>query len=226
MRKFVGVACLVLGLAAVPSVAAAGPIGTNGCGLNAGGVSVCDIYADFTGNGPSALGLAEGNLGSYLLGYTFLLNQTASLADGFQEEDVAHILVIHDNLFELFSNTVFNLGFGTIFNSASSGAAIDGLSPSIGQLAGCPPAPSGAPSLSGVGYCATADVVTVFATWGFGGDGGQDILNIRTGFVPDDTNPPDPAPVPEPGTLSLFVLGGSAAFASIRRRRREAIAKS
>jgi hypothetical protein len=227
MRKFVGVACLVLGIAAVPNVAAAGPIGTNACTVNSSGLAECDIFADFTGNGASILGLDEGNLGSYLLGYTFLLNQTANLSDGFQEEDVAHILVIHDSIFELFSNTAFNLAFGDIFDAASIGAAIDGLSPSIGQLAGCPPAPSGVPSLSGVGFCNTADIVTVLVNWGIGQDGGQDVLRINTGFAPEDpTDPPDPTPVPEPGTLSLFVLGGSAALASIRRRRREQSAKS
>jgi hypothetical protein len=208
----------------VPGVAAAGPIGTNVCGLNSAGGGECDIFADYTSNGASLLGIAEGNLGSYLLGYTFLLNATADLTDGFQAEDVAHILVIHDSLFELFSNTVFNLGFGDIFAAASSAALIDGISPSIGQLAGCPPSPAGVPSLGGVGYCNNGDLVTVYATWGtLAGDAGQDLLRIHTALPPDTGGgPTDPAPVPEPGTLSLFFLGGSAAVASLRRRRREA----
>jgi hypothetical protein len=223
MRKFAAVTCLALGLAAVPGTADAGPIGTNGCSLNASDVSECNLYADYTGSGASGLGAAEGNLGGYLLGYTFLLNQAANLADGFQASDVAHILVVHDTLFELFSNTVFNGLFDDIFSAASSGAPIDNVSPTNGQLAGCPPVPAGVPNLSGVGYCTTADLVTVYANWGDESFGGQDILQIHTALPPDLTGeepPPDPAPVPEPGTLSLLVLGGSSALAALRRRRR------
>jgi hypothetical protein len=220
MRKFAAVVCLALGLAAVPGAASASPIGTNQCVVDSGGLGQCDIFADYTGAGASGLGIDEGNLGSYLLGYTFLLNQAANLGDGFQSADVAHILVIHDSLFELFSNTVFNQAFDTIFEAASTSALIDGLSPSLGQLAGCPPNPSGVPNLDGVGYCTTSDVVSVFATWGTqSGDAGQDVLRIHTAFAPVDDPPTDPEPVPEPGTLSLFALGGSAALASLRRRR-------
>jgi len=222
MRKFAAVSCLALGLAAVPGAASAAPIGLNGCVVDSAGMGQCDIFADYIGAGASGLGLAEGNLGSYLLGYTFLLNQTADLSDGFQAGDVAHILVIHDSLFELFSNTVFNTAFNDIFSAASTSALIDGLSPSIGQLAGCPPSVSGVPSLDGVGYCTTGDVVSVLATWGTSsGDAGQDLLRIHTAFTDGEIDPPtDPAPVPEPGTLSLFALGGSGALASLRRRRR------
>lgn len=222
MRKFATAICLALGLMAVPGAASAAPIGTNLCGVNGDGLGVCDIFADYTGAGASALGGLEGNLGSYLLGYTFLLNQTADLSDGFQDDDVAHILVIHDGLFELFSNTVFNAAFDDIFTAASIAAPIDGLAPSIGQLAGCPAIPSGVPNLGGVGYCTTADLVSVYATWGTAsGEAGQDLLTIHTAYLPGekDPPPPDPDPVPEPGTLSLLVLGGSAVLASRRRRR-------
>ena len=224
MRKFVTVTCLALGLAGVPAAASASPIGTNLCAVDSTGLGVCDIFADYTGAGASALGLAEGNLGSYLLGYTLLLNQTADLSDGFQNADVAHILVIHDGLFQLFSNTVFNAAFDSIFTAASTGGAIDGLSPSTGQLAGCPPTPSGVPSVDGVGYCTNADVVSVFANWGFAsGDAGQDLVRIHTAFAPGEKDPPpdtEPDPVPEPGTLTLLALGGSGAWAQMRRRRR------
>ena len=95
MRKFVTATCLALGLAAIPSIASADPIGPNGCALDDTGLARCDIFADYTGSGASSLGAADGNLGSYLLGYTFLLNLAADLTDGFQSADVAHILVIH-----------------------------------------------------------------------------------------------------------------------------------
>jgi hypothetical protein len=226
MRKCVAVVGLALALAMVPGSASAAPIGLNQCALESSGLVQCDVFADYSNNGPSSLAGLEG-FGGYLPGYTFLLRHAANLADGFQEEDVAHILVIHDNLFELFSNTVFNLGFGDAFSSASTGGSIDGVSPDLGQLAGCPPTLSGVPNLAGVGYCLTADLITVYTNWGIGGDGGQDIVRIFTA-LPEEENPPpggggDPAPVPEPATISLFALGGSAALASIRRRRRAAL---
>ncbi len=221
MRKFAAVTCLALGLTAVPGAASAGPIGTNQCSIDGAGFGQCDIFADYTGSGASALGLSEGNLGSYLLGYTFLLNQAADLTDGFQADDVAHILVIHDSLFELFSNTVFNFQFDDIFAAASSGGAIDGVSPSVGQLAGCPAVPSGVPNLNGVGYCSTGDLVEVFANFGLAdGTAGQDLVRIHTALPDDGTEPPpNPTPVPEPGTLSLLLLGGCGALAARRRRR-------
>ncbi|MGB2714714.1 MAG: PEP-CTERM sorting domain-containing protein [Vicinamibacterales bacterium] len=229
MRKFVATMCLAVGLATVPGVASALPIGTNQCAIDATtGLGACDIFADYASPGASALGLLEGNLGGYLLGYTFLLNQAADLSDGFQAGDVAHILVIHDTLFELFSNTVFNIGFDDVFTAASTGASIDGISPSVGQLAGCPPVISGVPNLGGVGYCTTADVVSVYANWGLPtGEGGQDLLTIHTALdvvepPPPPPPPPDPSPVPEPGTLTLLALGGSGALASRWRRRRTA----
>jgi len=224
MRKFVTVCCLALGLAAIPGIASAGPIGTNACAVDDAGLARCDIFADYTGSGSSRLGADEGNLGSYLQGYTFLLNLAADLTDGFDAEDVAHILVIHDGVFELFSNTVFNALFDDTFGKASTGAAIDGISPNVGQLAGCPAIPTGVPNLSGVGYCSTGDLVQVFVNWGIGQDGGLDELIIHTA-LPEINEPPGgdgTNPVPEPGTLSLFALGGSAALASWRRRRRGA----
>jgi hypothetical protein len=219
MRKLAAVTCLVFGLAAIPGLAGASPIGTNKCALDADGVSRCDIFADYTGAGASGLGAADGNLGGYLPGYTFLLNLAADLSDGFQEADVAHILVVHDSLFELFSNTVFNSDFAAIFASASTAAHIDGVAPSLGQLAGCPPTPSGVPNLAGIGYCNTADLVTVYPNWGLPtGDAGQDVLRIFTA-LPVVEAPPDTDPVPEPGTLSLLALGATGALASWRRRR-------
>lgn len=216
MRKLVAVACLALGLVAVPRSGSASPIGTNGCALN-GGAAECDIFADYTGAGGSLLGSLEGNLGGYLVGYTFLLNQTADLSDGFQVGDVAHILVIHDSLFALFSNTVYNDLFGGVFAAAITGAAIDGVSPGIGQLAGCPAIPTGVPHLGGVGYCTTADVVSVYANWADTTGSGGDLLRINTA-LPVSTTPG--SPVPEPGTLSLLAIGGSIALATQRRRRR------
>jgi hypothetical protein len=221
MRKLVTATCLALGLAAIPGIASAGPIGTNGCASDPLGFARCDIFADYDG-GASSLGQADGNLGSYLLGYTFLLNVAADLTDGFQAEDVAHILVIHDSVFELFSNTIFNALFDSAFEAARDGAKIDNLDPDIGQLAGCPAVPTGVPNVAGVGYCTTADVVSIFVNWGLGGDGGLDVLNIHTALDEVIEPPTGENPIPEPGTLSLFALGGSAALASLRRRRRAA----
>lgn len=222
MRKLVVVVCAAFALAMVPGRASAGPIRPNQCTLT--DVVTCDLSADYETNGSSSVAGPAG-LGGYLPGYTFLLSQTANLIDGFGKEDVAHILVIHDNLFELFSNTVFNFAFGDIFDAAGAGALIDGVSPSIGQVAGCPPVTTGVPNLGNVGYCTTADTINLVVNWGVGGEGGLDFLNLFTA-IPVDENPTggptDPNPVPEPGTISLFALGGSAALASIRRRRRAA----
>jgi hypothetical protein len=220
MRKLVTATCLAFGLMAIPGIASAAPIGINACALDETGLGVCDIFADYTGEGASTLGFAEGNLGSYLLGYTILLNENADLSNGFQAADVAHILVIHDGVFELFSNTVFNDLFDSVFGAATTGADIDGSSPSTGQLAGCPAVPGGVPNLNGVGYCTNADVVSVLVNWGEPGVGGQDVLSIHTALPVVEPPPPPPSEsVPEPGTLALFALGASGAFASLRRRR-------
>ena len=217
MRKFGLVAFLTVGFAALAGSASAAPLGFNSCGPN-GDIWQCDIYADYS-SGASRLGTAEGNLGGYLVGYTFLLNLSANLSDGVQTDDVAHILVIYDSLFELFSNTVFNSGFGDMFNAALSGASIGGVSLADGQVAGCPPIDSGVPQLQGIGLCNTADLVTLFPNWadGFGG-AGMDTLNIHSAFA----LPSDPTPLPEPGILGLLALGGCAAAASRRRRARAA----
>jgi hypothetical protein len=209
MRTFCGVAILALGLIAWPAASNAAPIGVSNC---AGEVVECNLFADYETAGASELGPLDGNLGGYLVGYTLLLNQAADLSDGFQAADVAHILVIHDALFQLFSNTVFSTTFSDIFAAATTAGAIDGVVPTNGQLAGCPEIPSGVPNLGGVGYCTTADIVTVFVNWGFpDGSGGGDLLNIHTALQPEVEPPPPPPPtgVPEPATLSLFGLASA-----------------
>jgi hypothetical protein len=211
MRTFCGVMVLAVGLVAwaVPSNAA--PIGVNGCAQEPGeaGLFVCDLFADYTTTGASEV---NGG-GGYLVGYTFLLNQTANLIDGFQAADVAHILVIHDALLQLFSNnTIIGSQFGSIFEAARTAAAIDDAIPTNGQLAGCPEIFTGVPNLAGVGYCATADTVTMLVDWGFSdGSAGADLLNIHTALQPDVEPPPPPPPtgVPEPATLSLFGLASA-----------------
>ncbi len=217
MRTFCGVMVLALTLVTVPAVSSAAPIGLNSCG---GEVFACDLFADYEATGASELGAADGNLGGYLVGYTFLLNQLADLSDGIQIGDVAHILVIHDTLFELFSNNnVIGSQFGSIFTAASSFSPIDGVSLLAGQVVGCPEVPGGVPSLGGVGLCANADTVSLFVNWGFpDGDAGGDILNIHTALaVVEEPPPPPPTGVPEPSTLSLVGLG--AASLLVRRRK-------
>src|SRR5262245_50423600 len=117
MRKFAVMACLALGLVVEPRVASATPIGTNECADNGSGAIESDIFADFD-DGYSSLGASEGNLGGYLVGYTLLLNSGADLTT-FESSDVAHILIIHDSLFELISNTAFNIAqFANAFIAA------------------------------------------------------------------------------------------------------------
>jgi hypothetical protein len=134
MRKFAAVVGIVVGLAVVPRVADASPIGTNGCALVAG-ISECDIYVDPDIDGPSILDDSVGNLGGYLPGYVVVLNALADLTT-FEASDVAHILVIQDQLFELFSNSAANFGFANVFAAASQGLAIGGQSIASGQIAG------------------------------------------------------------------------------------------
>jgi hypothetical protein len=208
MRKLVLAFGVMLGLFAAPGVANAVPIGINACADGAPFYE-CDIYADYD-DGVSTLGGLEGNLGGYLVGYTFLLNAGADLTT-FEAGDVAHILVIHDSLFELFSNIAASFVFNSVFDSARTGADIDSTPVTAGQLAGCPPVPSGVPTIDGVGYCTSADVVTLYPNW----DGGNDLLRINTALSTET----QPAPVPEPGTLSLLVFGGSAVAAAVLRRR-------
>ena len=214
MRKFAALVTVVFALMVVPGVASAAPVQPSSCA--AGSLFFeCDIYADYD-DGVSTLGTADGNAGGYLVGYTFLLNAGADLTT-FGADDVAHILVIHDSLFELYSNIAASLVFSGVFNAASTGASIDGTTVTAGQTAGCPPIPSGVPTIGGVGYCTNADVVTVYPDFAAGGLGGNDLLRINTA-LPEDEQPPT-APVPEPGTLSLLAFGGSAAVGAIRRRR-------
>src|SRR3954467_14520568 len=113
MRKFAAMVGVVIGLAVVPRVADASPIGTNGCAL-VNGISECDLYVDADIDGSSDLGAADGNLGGYLPGYVVVLNAFADLTT-FEVADVAHILFIHDQLFQLFSNTAANFAFAGAF---------------------------------------------------------------------------------------------------------------
>jgi hypothetical protein len=219
MRRFFGIALLAVGLAAVPALSHADPIGVNGCG---GEVFACDLFADYGTTGASELGAAAGNLGGYLVAYTLLLNQAADISDGVQVGDVAHILVIHDSLFQLFSNNnLVGSLFGSIFTAATSLSAIDGVGLAAGQVVGCPEIPNGVPSLGGVGLCGTADVVSLVVNWGFAdGSAGADILNIHTAFDVNEEPPPPPPPtgVPEPGTLSLVGIGFGSLLLRHRRK--------
>ena len=182
MRKFAAVIGVIIGLAVVPRVADASPIGTNGCAL-VGGISECDIYIDPDVDGASELDGTVGNLGGYLPGYVLVLNALADLST-FEAADVAHILVIHDQLFQLFSNSAANFGFAGVFTAATTGANIDGQPISSGQIAGCPPVPSGVPQIDGVGYCFNQDLITLAQQIAFvdpfTGFGGNDTLRIHT----------------------------------------------
>lgn len=215
MRKFAAVMCVVLGLATLPNLAQADPIGTNSC---AGGAVYfeCDIFVDDT-IGKSVL---DPNLGfppGWLAGYSFLLKVGSSLSDGLQEDDVAHALVIGPNVLELYTPTIFNPSlFSTVFNNALAGLDIDGVALAVGQTVGTP-LDSGVAAVDGIGYFPTADTVMTLINWADGaGGGGQDLLRIHTGLAPGG---PGPNPVPEPGTLSLMLCGAGSAIVALRRRR-------
>jgi hypothetical protein len=202
MRKFAAIAAVVFGLAAVPGVASAAPIGTNTC--VSGAPAECDLFADFD-DGLSELGPNEGNLGGYLSAYTFLLNASADLSDGLSSSEVAHILVVQTDLFQLYSNIATLLfSFDTIFTQAINSGA------TAGQVLGTP-TQNGVLEFNDVGYAINADLVTLFPVFDFG----QDLLRIHTALPTEQ----EVTPVPEPGTLSLLAFGGSAAAAAIRRRR-------
>lgn len=207
MRKLGAVLALTTALIAAPQIASAAPISPSSCAFNSDGVQECDLFADYA-NGLSEL---TPTFGDYLPAYTLLLAATANLSDGLQESEVAHILVVHDQLFELFSNIATSFVFDAAFAAASTNSNIDGGPPT--QILGCPDG-GGVLQVNGVGYCGTADVVTLFPNWGDAFFGGADLLRIHT--AQSGTNPPNP--VPEPGTFALFALGGTVA-AAIRRRR-------
>jgi hypothetical protein len=192
-------------LVVVPGVVGAAPIQPASC-ADGPEFYECDIYADYDG-GPSLLGLLDGNLGGYLPAYSLLLTTAANLADGLDASEVAHILVVQDDLFSLYSNIpTLQFDFGAIFTEAFAFAASP---PALSQILGCPIA-GGVLQFEGVGYCTTADVVTLFPVW----DGGNDILRIHTAL--SGTQPPPPG-VPEPSAAALFAL--AAAAIAVRRRR-------
>jgi hypothetical protein len=216
MQKIAAVTGLVLGLALIPAVAGAAPIGTNGCAVGATGFE-CDIFVDDV-TGLSTLD-ATGLAPTWLVGYTFLMNVGADLSDGIQAPDVAHALVFHSGSIDLFTpNVVSSSAFFAAVANALGLVAIDTTLLSDGQIVGLP-IPGGVTQLNGVGLFNTAETVSMNSqiAWGSGPDniGGYDSLTVHTGIAAVD-----PTPVPEPGTLTLFALG--AAGASVVRRRRAA----
>jgi hypothetical protein len=217
MRKFAAVMCVALGLATLPNVAEAAPIGVNGCTTTL--IYECDIFVDDV-TGLSTLDATGLNPNpDWLVGYTFLLNVAADLSDGIQETDVAHALVIHRNLVQLFTPTVTNPSqFSQAIANALALLAIDGVPLSDGQIVG-EPVPGGVTQLNGVGLFLTADLVSMAIAWGqdINNVGGFDLLNVHTATA---SSGPGPNPIPEPGMLSLMLLGGGGAIASALRRRR------
>jgi hypothetical protein len=218
MRKL-AVACLVLGLAMIPGVAGAAPIGLNSCALGGAGYE-CDIFVDdVTGVSTlDATALAPG----WLVGYTFLLNVGANLADGIQEIDVAHALVFHANLIDLITPIAGSSAFSNAVANALALAPIDGTALVNGQIVGFPVV-GGASQLNGVGLFNSAETIQMLSQigWGTGPNdiGGYDSLTVHTGVAL--TEPPTTA-VPEPCTLSLLALGGVASILRRRHARRTA----
>ena len=221
VRKFTAAACVALGLTVVPGVASAAPIGPVGCvdGL-------CDISIDAV----TGYTLLDANLPDFspdwLVGYTFLLNSGANVADGINAAEVAQALVFHSGSIELF--TPLHSSFETVVSDALSGAPIDTTLLWAGQIVGEPiavgsrrfnidcgsEAPAGV--ICGVGLFDTAPTVDMLNQIAYGdgeaGIGGYDSLTVHT------VGPTQP--VPEPGSLSLLALGGASVFASAFRRRR------
>ena len=213
MRKVAAVMCLALGLALRPGAANAAPIGINSCALGATGYE-CDLFVDdVTGVSTlDATALAPG----WLVGYTFLLSVSANLADGIQENDVAHALVFHANAIELFTPIAGSSAFSTAVANALALAPIDGTALANGQIVGAP-IPGGVTQLNGVGLFNTAETIQMLSqiAWGLGPNdiGGYDSLTVHTGVALTD---PGTNAVPEPGTLTLLAVGGMAAI--LRRR--------
>ena len=90
-----------------------------------------------------------------MTGYTFLLNAGADLAvdsdgdgDPIDEEDVAHILVIQNQLFQLFSKVGLGSAFGDAFDLALAAVTNPGL---VQQIVGFPAIEGGVPHIGGVG---------------------------------------------------------------------------
>jgi hypothetical protein len=216
MRKFAAVMCVALGLATLPNLAQAAPIGTNGCTFT--GIYECDIFVDDV-TGLSTLDATVLDP-TWLVGYTFLLNAAADLSNGIQETDVAHALVFHRSLIQLFTPTVTNPSqFSQAIADALALKRIDNVELSLGQIVG-EPVSTGVNQLNGVGLFLTADSVTMLVNWGqdiHTVGGLPDLLTVHTALAPGG---PGPNPVPEPGTLSLMLLGGGGAIASALRRRR------
>jgi hypothetical protein len=205
MQKLAAVTALVIGLVILPGVVSASPLGINGCTTDATGANNCDIFVDDV-TGHSILDMSASNP-SWLVGYTFLLNVGADLSDGIQESDVADALVIHNGEIDLYTPIVGSTLFSSIVADALALTPIDGTALSDGQIVGAPIS-SGTAQLNGVGLFNTAETVEMLSqiAWGSSGSvGGYDSLTVHTGVSPIDESP---APVPEPGTLSLFAIGG------------------
>jgi hypothetical protein len=214
MQKLAAVTGLVVGLVMLPGAASASPLGANGCTLGATGFE-CDLFVDDV-TGHSTLDMSASAPG-WLVGYTFLLNVGADLSDGIQASDVAHALVIHSGEIDLFTPIVGSTAFSTAVADALALAPIDSTALADGQIVGLA-VPGGVTQLNGVGLFNTAQTVAMLSqiAWGDGPNaiGGYDSLTVHTGVAQIDDNP---TPVPEPGTLSLFALGGIGAL--VRRHR-------
>jgi len=205
MKKLAALTCLVFGLTMLPGVASASPLGTNGCTVGAAGEFDCDLFVDDV-TGHSTLDMSASAPG-WLVGYTFLLNVGADLSDGIQESDVADAMVIHANSIDLYTPIVGSTLFSSVVADALALTDIDSTPLSDGQIVGLPVG-GGVTQLNGVGLFNTAQTVEMLSQIAWGGPGnigGYDSLTVHTGVAQLDENP---APVPEPGTLSLFAIGG------------------
>jgi PEP-CTERM motif len=218
MQRLAAVTGLVLGLAMMPGAVRANPIGTNGCTLGPTGYE-CDVFVDDV-TGHSTLD-ASALAPSWLVGYTFLLNVAADLSDGIQDTDVAHVVVFHSNFIDVFTPTVGSSAFSGAVANALALVAIDATPLVDGQIVGAPVG-GGVTQLNGVGLFNTADTVLMLSqiAWGPNANhiGGYDSLTVHT-TIAQNANP---APVPEPGTLSLFAVGAAVMASVVRRRQKQA----